>query len=128
MRREYGTIVDRILNLLAENGPMTRAEIIDDLELPRDSVSAVVCRLHTKLAKTPKRIHIVRYDYEMEGQRRYPRAVFALGDGVDAKKPNRKAVLRENKRRYTERQHKKNKMNFVFNLAKPRREYQMGSL
>ena len=121
MRRAYGETTQKIIQILKENGPMTLAEITKELGYARDYVSAVVYRMSKKLAKTPKRLYIKGYTYDMEGQRRYPRAIFDLGDKEDARKP--KSDIKENKRRYRAKQHKINKMNFVFNLAKPRREY-----
>lgn len=123
MRRDYGETTNKILQMLKDNGPMTQAEITKELGYERDYVSAVVRRLAKKLSKTPKRIYVKGYTYDMEGQRRYPRAIFELGDKEDAQRP--KSDIKANKRRYRDKQHKINKMNFVFNLAKPRREYQI---
>lgn len=116
MRRGYGNTTQKVLDLLAQNGPMTRAEITKELGYERDYVSSVVGRLSTKLVKTPKRIHIIGYTYDMEGERRYPRAIFALGDGKDAKRP--KADLKANKRRYREKLKGRFYMNSVFNLGR----------
>lgn len=63
-----------------------------------------------------KRAHVVRYVYDQEGARPYPRAVYALGDGIDAPrpKPDKKAI----KSAYYRRCEAKAKCNSVFNLAK----------
>ena len=116
MRRGYGNTTQKILDLLAQNGPMTRAEITKELGYERDYVSAVVGRLARKLVNTPKRIHIVGYTYDMEGERRYPRAIFALGDGEDLKRP--KAQTKANKKRYREKLKGRFYMNSVFNLGR----------
>ena len=113
--QEWGETTARILNLLATQGPMTRAELQQATGLERMYLSAVVTRLNREGAKTPKRIHIQGYVHDHEGKRKYPRAVYALGNAPDAKKP--KSNPREIKRQYLARMKAKHKMNSVFNLG-----------
>jgi len=63
---------------------MTMAEICREINVERDGVSAVVSRLHAA-----GEIHVKEYTYDDESHRRYPRAVYALGEGKDARKPRR---------------------------------------
>ena len=120
MRAEWGAVTQLILQMLAEEGPMTRAEICRRLGREKDKVAATVTRLHRRTPAVGKRIHICEYVYDMEGERYYPRAVYALGDKLDAKKP--KADQLEVKRRYRERHKKRYTANSVFNLGLTRRQ------
>ena len=115
MTVERGAIVKQILQILDEEGPMTRAEICLRLGRPKDEIAAVVSRLHRRSPVSGKRIHIKEYVYDMEGERTYPRAVYAPGDKPDAKRPV--ADHKEVKRRYWARSQLKLKANSVFNLG-----------
>lgn len=111
-----------ILSLLGEFGPMTRAEICAHLGATKSEVSAVVTRMANDTPRKGKRIYVERYVNDCEGARSYPRAVYALGNKPDAKRP--KADRLAPKRRYNAKQKAMNTMNFVFNLALPRRAYE----
>ena len=115
MTAQRGVIVKEIIRMLQEEGPMTRAEICKRLGRPKDEIAAVVSRLHKRSPRAGKRIHVKEYVYDMEGERTYPRALYALGDKPDAKRPiaDQKAV----KRRYWARSQLKLKANSVFNLG-----------
>lgn len=81
-------VVEAILKMLAENGPMTRGDICAALGRHRDEVASVVSRLNKKHARLGKRIYIQSWVYEDDTNKRpYPRALYALGDKKDAKKP-----------------------------------------
>lgn len=121
--KPYGSTVARIISALEIYGPMTRSEICFHLGMDRMYCSAVITRMAKSGPKIPQRIYISGYTYDSEGARRYPRAIYAIGDLPDAKKPNRQASKRDNRRRSDKRRAAHNTMNFVFNLAKPRREY-----
>ena len=114
----YGVRSRAILMALEQYGPQSRAELEVTANIPKDLISAIVSRLNRKTPRMGKQIHIVSYVYDAEGARRYPRAVYALGNGVDAKKPV--ANKKENKRRYAAKQKGFYKMNSVFNLGKSR--------
>lgn len=89
MKRAWGQTTEHILALLASLGPMTRSEICRQLGLPRKDCSAIVSRLMKPTLRPPgpRRLHIVAYVHDEEGQRRYPRALYGLGDGPDARAP-----------------------------------------
>lgn len=122
--KPYGSTVARILHALEAYGPMTRSEICFHIGMDRMNCSAVVTRLAKGGPKIPQRIYISGYTYDSEYGRRYPRAIYAVGNLPDAKKPNRQATRRENRRRNDKRRAAHNTMNFVFNLSKPRRLYE----
>ena len=111
---EWGGVRDRILEML-EDGPMTRAEICLNLGREKDVIASIVSRLARDTVKAGKRIHIKSYVWDMEGEKRYPRAVYALGDGKDAPKP--KPDTKANKSRYWAKHRTKRTCNSVFNLA-----------
>ena len=121
--KPYGSTVQQITTLIMQLGPLTREEICVHLNMDRMNVSAVISRMNKASVATPKRLRITGYTSDSEVSRRYPRAIYDLGDKPDAKKLNRKANRRESRKRYDKKRAVINTMNFVFNLAKPRRLY-----
>lgn len=103
---------------LEQYGNQSRAELEMTAGIPKDLISAIVSRMNKRCPRAGKQIHITHYVYDAEGARRYPRAVYALGDGVDAKKP--KASHKENRRRYEAKKKNMYRMNSVFNMGKSR--------
>lgn len=104
-------VTESILQALKEFGPMTRSEVLAYLKLDRDNYGATL----TRLCAT-NRAHISHYVNESEGQRSYPRAVYAYGPGKNAKKPppkERNAVVRE----YVARRINKFRASSVFNMG-----------
>jgi hypothetical protein len=63
----------------------------------------------------PQRAHIKAYIYDQEGQKPYPRAVYAYGPGANAKRPKRDSPAVQRRSRLK----RKNiiSMNSVFNMA-----------
>jgi hypothetical protein len=120
MSAKWGSVTREVLRMLEEDGPMTRAEICKQLGRDKDDIAAVVTRLHKRSPEAGKRVYVKEYVYDMEGERYYPRAVYALGDKQDAKKPVANQL--EVKRRYRERHKKRYTANSVFNLALTRRQ------
>lgn len=115
MKVDRGVIVKQIIRMLQDEGPMTRAEICKRLERPKEEVAAVVSRLNKRSPVAGKRIYVKEYVYDMEGERTYPRALYALGDKPNARRP--KSDPKEIKRRYWVRSQLKLKANSVFNLG-----------
>lgn len=109
-----GELVDQILVALKDYGPMTRAELCLILKCNKINVASVVSRLHRDLPTLPKRIYIRDWQYDAEGGRRYPRAVYAIGHATDCPKPQSSKA--ENSRRY--RASKRLRVNSVFDLGR----------
>lgn len=115
MTTKRGLIVREILRMLEEEGPMTRSEICKRLGRPKDEVVSVVSRLNKRTPVAGRRIYVREYVYDMEGERTYPRAVYAIGDKPNAKRPE--SDKKEIKRRYWARSQLKLRANSVFNLG-----------
>lgn len=81
-------------------------------------LDGIVSRLHKDTPRVGKQIYITGWVYDAEGQRRYPRAIYAIGSKPDAKKP--KASALDNRRRYDRKRHAMFSMNSVFNMGKSR--------
>ena len=123
--KPYGTLVAQITDALTINGPMTRKEICDFIGQHRSKIASVVTRMARATPQKPKRVYIKRYVLEQDGQRRYPRAVYALGDRPNARKP--KSDVRANRKRYLANKIDKLRNTSVFNLALSRRELFQGA-
>lgn len=111
----------QIEKLFEEHGEMTRHEVCDAMGIDRMYISAILSRMCKPGKTLPKRLHVVRYVYDQEGERRYPRAVYALGDKPDAPRP--KPNVKEVRKRYRSNLRKRMTTNSVFNLALTQREY-----
>lgn len=120
---KYGETVKRITELISDLGPMSTCELSEEMGLDRMYVSAVLSRMRRPTKTLPKRLYVIRYLYQMESAKNYPRAVFALGDKRDAPKPvfDRRASRKAS----DQRRRALNTMNSVFNLAMPRKEYRI---
>lgn len=116
----YGSIVAQIEKALTEIGPMTRAELCQHIGRERSEVASVVSRMAREGKTVPKRLHITQYIFDQEGERRYPRAVYAMGNYPDARAPGPQKAA--NKRRYDAARRAKWTGNSVFNLGLPRRK------
>ena len=120
--RKYGSLVQQIETALTDIGPMTGAELCQEIGVEKPELSAVVSRMCKPSLTMPKRLYVTAYTYEHETHgRRYPRAIYALGDLPDKPKP--KTSRKEIVRRYNENKRKKMTGNSVFNLGLPRRIY-----
>jgi hypothetical protein len=104
-----------VYDALKDYGPMTMAEVCDVTGLDKYNAAAILQGLNNASARKPKRIYIVKYVFDHEGARRYPRAVYDIGDHEDARKP--KADTEATRRRYRAAKKARLKANFVFNLA-----------
>ena len=110
---KYGVYVAKIERLLKQYGELTSAEICDELGMKRRQGGSILSRMNKESPRIPKRIYKAKYIYEHEGQRRYPRSVYMLGDLPDVKKP--KADQKKNVERY--RNNQKKKVASVFHLG-----------
>lgn len=122
MKTPHGETVARIEALIDSYGPMTRVEICQHIGKDRRCVSSIVSRMMKQTPRKPKRLYILRYVFDHEGERSYPRAVYALGDKPDARRPQ--SDPKAAKRRYNAKVKALNTANFVFNLGLPRRIYE----
>lgn len=107
--------VPRALELLAELGPMTQAELAELLGLDRFGAAALMNVLRRPLKTIPKRVHIIKWVTDHPGQRSYPRAVYALGEGVDVPRPKRN--YKKVKQRYEQNKRTRLRMSSVFRLG-----------
>jgi len=94
---------------------MTQAELGELLGLDRFGAAALVNVLRRPLKTIPKRVHIVKWVTDHPGQRSYPRAVYALGEGVDVPRPKRNQ--KKIKQRYEHNKRMRLKMSSVFRLG-----------
>lgn len=84
------------LRLLADFGPMTAVEMAELLGITPQHAAANCCRLAiNRSARSPRRVHIERWQFDHPGQNRYPRPVWALGDLPNASKPPRTEYSRQ---------------------------------
>lgn len=121
--RKYGSLVQQIEAALTDIGPMTSAEICQELGLEKGDLSSIISRMGKAHKQLPKRLYITAYAYEHETHdKRYPRAIYALGDQENKPKP--KTSRKEIVRRYNENKRKRLTGNSVFNLGTPRRIYE----
>lgn len=122
MKAGYGETSTKILEIVTEYGPMTRHEVCAHLGIDRAHVSAIITRMTKDTPVAGKRLYVESYVYDSEGQKRYPRAVYAVGNKPDAKRP--KPDTKETRRRYLANVRKKMTCNSVFNLGLTRRQYE----
>ncbi len=108
--------IEAILDALRDYGPMTRVDIELTLGFTKEQVSRLLLCIVTESPRRPQRAHITHYVHDQEGQKRYPRAVYAFGPGENAKPPKRDTKATQKRSR------DKRKLllatNSVFNLAR----------
>ena len=112
--KQIGT-VQLILEALRDYGPMTRVDLEQLLGLTKAQTSRLMSCIIFESARRPQRAHIQNFIYDQEGQKPYPRAVYAFGPGANAKRPKRDSPAVQRKSRLK----RKNiiSMNSVFNMA-----------
>lgn len=121
MSTSWGDIPATIENVLRDLGPMTVNEMLFNgvPGSPNDVRKAATRMNKVSTRRAPvgeRRIHIVAWTRDAEGQREYPRPIYALGHGENKPKPKRKhrnAVVSD---WYKANQMRKTH-NFVFNLG-----------
>jgi hypothetical protein len=113
-----GMHVIKALEAFAEFGRLTAQEFADYADIGRYDAHAVLNRMNKRTKAGEKRIHVADWTYEHDDARRYPRAVFMLGDKEDKKKP--KPNIRLNRQRSETNRNAQFRMNSVFNMAMTR--------
>lgn len=106
----------RMLKLLDEIGPMTRNEIDECLGTHKNQTARLISECMKDTPTFGRRVYIKSWVMDHHGERMYPRAVYALGDGKDAPRPikDTKAV----QKRSRDKIKRLHQTNSVFNLAK----------
>lgn len=109
--------VRKLLWALAEEGPMTLQDMVRLTGKPKECVYALLTKMLRPTIKPagPKRIYICQWVYDQEGQKRYPRPMYALGQAADAPRPV--ADKKANDKRRRDKRRVMLTMNSVFNLA-----------
>ena len=113
-----GSHVIKALEAFAEFGRLTAQEFADYADIGRYDAHAVLNRMAKRTKDGVKRIHIAGWTHGHDNARRYPRAVFMLGDKPD--KPRPKPDIRLNRQRSEHKSLKAIRMSSVFNMALPR--------
>ena len=120
MKRAWGNAADQVLLHVKEFGPCTAADVLTAVDLIPNNLRQILHRLGRLSARGPsagkRRIHIKSWVYDAEGQRDYPRPLWAYGHGHHAKKPPRKPNL-EVQREHNRRTKVRLTTNSVFNLG-----------
>jgi len=113
-----GTLIAKAWEALHEFGKITAQEFADYADIGRYDAHAALSKMNKRTKAGEKRIYIADWTYVHDDAKRYPRAVFMIGDKPDKKKP--KPNLRENRRRSEAGRNTLFRMNSVFNMATPR--------
>ena len=113
-----GSHVIKVLEALETFGQITAQEFADYADIGRYDAHAVLNRMAKRTKAGEKRLYVADWTYDHDDARRYPRAVFMLGDKPDKPKP--KPDVRENRRRSESKRNRTFRMNSVFNLAMTR--------
>lgn len=97
MTAAWGNVTDRMLLQLRDHGPATRSQLQDALGISGYQASRVITRLMRVVKRGEhigqRRIHIAGWTRDQEGARNYLRAIYAYGDGKDARCPGPKCRL-----------------------------------
>jgi hypothetical protein len=110
-----GMHVIKALEAFAEFKRITAQEFADYADIGRYDAHAVLNRMNKRTKAGVKRIHIAAWTYEHDDARRYPRAVFMLGDKEDKQRP--KPNVRLNRQRSEHKTIKAIRMTSVFNMG-----------
>lgn len=94
---------------------MTQAELLEILGGSKGTVYKITTMLTKPTQTLPKRLYVKAYVFDQEGQKRYPRAVFAIGDKPCAAKPLKDIPATQ--KRYREKRKGHFLLNSVFNLG-----------
>jgi hypothetical protein len=113
-----GSHVTKVWEALEAFGRITAQEFADYADIGRYDAHAVLNRMAKRTKAGEKRLHIADWTYDHDDARRYPRAVFMVGDKPD--KPRPKPDVRENRRRSETKRNTFFRVTSVFNLAMTR--------
>lgn len=112
-----GDTVKKIMRGLIEEGPMTLQDLVRLTGIDKTILHTVLRPMMrpTKRPAYPKRIYICQWVYDQEGQKRYPRPMYAIGDRPDAPRPV--ADPKANDKRRRDKRRILRTTNSVFHLA-----------
>ena len=110
-----GMHVIKAFEAFSEFGRLTVQEFADYADIGRYDAHAVLARMRKPTKAGLKRIYVADWTYEHDDARRYPRAVYMLGDKEDKKKP--KPDIRLNRQRSEHKAIKAIRMTSVFNMG-----------
>jgi len=110
-----GPHVIKALEAFDEFGRLTAQEFADYADIGRYDAHAVLNRMNKRTKDGVKRIYVADWAYTHDSAKRYPRAVFMMGDKPD--KPRPKPDIRLNRQRSEHKSLKVIRMTSVFNLA-----------
>jgi hypothetical protein len=110
-----GSHVIKVFEAFEAFGKLTAQEFADYADIGRYDAHAVLNRMNKRTKAGVKRIYIADWTHEYDDARRYPRAVFMLGDKPD--KPRPKSNVRENRRRSEHNIINAIRMSSVFNMG-----------
>lgn len=110
-----GAYVMKAYEAFEEFGTLTAQAFADYADISRYDAHAVLNRMNRRTKAGVKRIYVSTWTYDYDNARRYPRAVFKLGDKRDKARP--KPDVRENRRRSETKRSTMMRTNSVFNLA-----------
>ena len=113
-----GVLVTKAWEALHEFGKITAQEFADYADIGRYDAHAVLNRMSKRTKDGLKRLYVADWAYEHDDARRYPRAIFMIGDKPDKKKP--KPNITANRRRHEQSKNRMYRMNSVFNMAMTR--------
>ena len=116
----WGDIPAAIEDTLRSWGPMTGHEMGEFLDIPVNIINKTLRRMRQPSKRRKplgeRRVHVIDWAPEAEGQRPYPRPIYAVGHGENKRRPpkkHRNEVVRD----YYQSKKAKTRMNFVFNLG-----------
>jgi hypothetical protein len=113
-----GSHVIKAYEALHEFGKITAQEFADYADIGRYDAHAVLNRMVKRTKAGEKRIYIADWTYDHDDARRYPRAVFMLGDKPDKRRP--KPDVAANRRRSELNRTNTFRMSSVFNMGMSR--------
>lgn len=87
--RAWGNVTESVAAILRERGPMTRAQAEQILGRERKHLASAFARMNRQDENGVRRIRIIGWIKEAPGERIFPRAIYALGNGQNVPRPER---------------------------------------